>query len=55
MEQRAQQLLKRLAVLGYHSYEISRILQEANSSHGMIETLEKYEQLGSNFNRIYSK
>ena len=55
MEQRTQELLKRLSFLGYRSFEIHRILQEANCGAGVISTLEKYEQLGSKFILSYSK
>ncbi len=55
MEQRTQQLLKRLSFLGYNSLEIGRILQEARSSGGLLSTLEKYEQLGSRYLQLYSK
>lgn len=55
MEQRTEQLLKRLSFLGYRSFEIRRILQEAHNSGGIIPTLEKYEQLGSHYLQAYSK
>lgn len=55
MEQRTEQLLKRLSFLGYRSFEIRRILQEANNGTGVIATLEKYEQLGSEYINSYSK
>jgi hypothetical protein len=55
MEQRTQQLLKRLSFLGYHSFEIRRILQEAHSGDGIVSTLEKYEQLASKYLHSYSK
>ncbi|WP_197470605.1 hypothetical protein [Anaerosporomusa subterranea] len=55
MEQRTQQLLKRLSFLGYHSFEIRRILQEAHSGDGIVSTLEKYEQLASKYLQSYSK
>ena len=55
MDIRTQQLLKRLAFLGYYPFEISRILQEANSGSGIIPTLEKYEQLGAHYKHSYSK
>jgi hypothetical protein len=55
MDIRTQQLLKRLAFLGYYPFEISRILQEANGGSGIIPTLEKYEQLGAHYKHSYSK
>jgi hypothetical protein len=66
MKQRIQQLFKRLALLGYCSFEIKSILEEAigtqeldtgNDSHcaDAIVVLEKYVQLGSHFVNCYSK
>ncbi|MDU4962207.1 MAG: hypothetical protein E6X17_16235 [Sporomusaceae bacterium] len=55
MEQRTEQLLKRLSFLGYRSFEIRRILQEAQHNGGIVSTLEKYEQLGSHYLHAYSK
>jgi len=66
MKQRIQQLFKQLTRLGYCSFEINSILQEAigsqeldtaNPSHcaTAIDVLEKYERLGSHFVNCYSK
>lgn len=55
MEHRTQQLIKRLAFLGYRPFEIQRILNEANSGEAIVLTLEKYEQLGSQYLIAYSK
>lgn len=55
MEQRTQQLLKRLSFLGYNSFEIRRMLDEAYHSDGLIPTLEKYERLGSRYMHHFSK
>ncbi|QJW46474.1 hypothetical protein HA075_11940 [bacterium BFN5] len=66
MEQRIKQLLKRLAFLGYCSFAIKSIVQEAigrddvdeinqYQSIEVIRHLEFYEQLGANFVEVYSK
>ncbi|MBP2650658.1 MAG: hypothetical protein H6Q74_1483 [Firmicutes bacterium] len=66
MKHRIQQLLKRLTLLGYCSFEINSILQEAigpqefdsgNDLHcaNAIAVLEKYERLGAHFVNCYSK
>ncbi|MBP2653760.1 MAG: hypothetical protein H6Q73_1329 [Firmicutes bacterium] len=66
MKQRIQQLFKRLALLGYCSFEIKSIIEEAigaqeldigNDSHcaDAIVALEKYVKLGSHFSNCYSK
>ncbi len=66
MEQRIKQLLKRLAFLGYGSFEIESIIRDAAGSNNfenmsytqlakVMRHLEKYELLGSNFVQAYSK
>ena len=55
MEIRKQQLLKRLAFLGYRAFEIQRILLEASNGEAVIPTLEKYERLGLQYAYMYSK
>jgi hypothetical protein len=66
MEQQIMKLLKRLAFLGYGSFEIKSIFRYAAGSDNLDELsysqlnevkayLEKYEQLGSNFVAAYSK
>ncbi|MEG6586105.1 hypothetical protein [Dendrosporobacter sp. 1207_IL3150] len=66
MEQRIKQLLKRLAFLGYCSFAIKSIIQEAIGKDSVVEIdftqsvevvkhLEFYEQLGAEFNQVYSK
>jgi hypothetical protein len=66
MEQQIKKLLKRLAFLGYGSFEIKSIFRYAAGSECLDEMshsqlsevkayLEKYEQLGSNFVAGYSK
>ncbi len=65
MELRIKQLIKRLIFLGYRTFEIKAILQEANVSKGLdtnnhqyaytIGVLEKYEKLGLHYLNCYSK
>lgn len=68
MEQHIKHLLKRLDRLGYCSFEIKSIIQDAigrysidihNLNHAqgvkVISHLEKYEQLGSKYIQVYSK
>lgn len=66
MEQRMKQLFNRLAFLGYRSFDIKKIVQEAigkenvseinrSQSIKVIRHLEFYEQLGANFVEAYSK
>ncbi len=66
MKQRILQLIKRLAFLGYCSFEIESIVKEAigstfvcnlNKSQelAVLQQLELYEQLGQNYLQTYSK
>jgi hypothetical protein len=66
MDHRITKLLKRLAFLGYCSFEIKNILQEITGQDGfeaisfsksadVIKHLEMYEQLGQNYLQAYSK
>lgn len=66
MEQRFRELISRLVLLGYNPHERKNIIQESvgkYSFHEMslvqrtraIKNLEKYEQLGATFIRLYSK
>lgn len=66
MDQRIAKLLKRLAFLGYCSFEIANIVREALGHDGfesisiskradVIRHLEMYEQLGVNYLQAYSK
>lgn len=66
MEYRITKLLKRLAFLGYCSFEIKNIVQEVVGPDGfeaisfsksaeLIKHLEMYEQLGQNYLQAYSK
>ncbi len=66
MDQRIAKLLKRLAFLGYCSFEIRNIISEAIGPNGwgsinlskrrdLIMHLEKYEQLGEDYLNAYSK
>jgi hypothetical protein len=66
MKQRIRQLLKRLAFLGYGSFEIDIIIRDAAGNHSLekmsytqlaevVNHLEKYELLGSDFVHAYSK
>lgn len=66
MDQRVIRLLKRLDLLGYRSFQIKLIIREAigvdtikNTSRAqylkLIQSLEKYEQLGSTYLETYSK
>lgn len=66
MEQRIKQLVKRLALLGYCTFEIRNIFKDA-VGHDSIEDislvdgakvirqLEHYEQMGANYLLTYSK
>jgi hypothetical protein len=66
VELRINQLIKRLSFLGYCTFQIKSILQEAGcgsdltagSNHQCVDTigvLEKYEKLGMHFQNCYSK
>lgn len=66
MELRIKQLIKRLSFLGYCTFQIKSILQEAAGGQDMdaenylqsvdtIVVLEKYEKLGMHFQNCYSK
>ena len=56
MEERLQYLLRRLALLGYHAYEIDNIVRSApNSGAERVKTLEHFEQLGRQYLHNYNK
>lgn len=66
MDQRIIKLLKRLAFLGYCSFEITKIVEEVlgtddvqtmsfSKRNDIIKHLEMYEQLGLNYLQCYSK
>lgn len=66
MNQRIEQLLKRLSGLGYRSFEIKNIMQEAVGNRSfdnltsiegcrVIQQLEHYAELGQNYIQAYSK
>jgi hypothetical protein len=64
MEQRIEQLFKRLNFLGYCAFETQSIIQEATGNDKernvipcieTINVLEKYEKLGTNYLLAYSK
>ena len=54
MEQRNNQLLRRLSHLGYSLFEIQRIIQNAQGGSDTA-ALEKYVILGSDYLASYSK
>ncbi|VBB07622.1 Hypothetical protein LUCI_2887 [Lucifera butyrica] len=66
MEQRVRRLWRRLLFLGYCTFEIRRIVQEAIGDSNFdladlgqctlaVSALEKYEKLGSEYLGLYSK
>ncbi|HWR42841.1 hypothetical protein [Sporomusa sp.] len=66
MKQRILTLIKRLAFLGYCTFEIESIVKEAIGSAfvnnlsrtqevAVVQHLEMYEQLGQNYLQTYSK
>ncbi|MDF2571088.1 MAG: hypothetical protein K0R55_2692 [Sporomusa sp.] len=66
MKQHILRLIKRLAFLGYCTFEIESILKEAigidivddlslNQEVAVVQHLEMYEQLGLNYLQTYSK
>ena len=56
MEERLQFLLRRLALLGYHDYEIDNIVKSASASCAeRVERLEHFEHLGQQYLHNYNK
>ena len=56
MEERLQYLLHRLSILGYRDYEIDNIVKSASNSRAeMVETLERFERLGQQYQHNYNK
>lgn len=56
MENRLQNLLRRLALLGYRPHEINRIVRSANGNDtDLVGHLERYAQLGLHFVNNYSR
>lgn len=55
MEQRLQDLLRRLSFLGYRPHEINHIVKSVGSGSDLIGQLERYEKLGLQYLHNYSQ